>query len=677
VLGNTKCGGECEAGTHNPGSGGKSALDCIECEAGKFTNKNAQTNCKDCAGGEFQPKPGGAGCLVCEEGKNSAKGATECSGLFIKSITPNVGDTRGGEVILIHGTELDLTTVGIGNGDRERPCEVMYDAPYVSNATHLWCTTPGGAGAGVNLMLTKNNDDTAYLLMKNAFSYNAPVVQKVSGCTQNVEVTGEGEVTENPFMTYGCPTTGGLIIEIEGDYFGVRDDDLIILVEDTVCADHKLLEDHTKIQCELPMGAGEYLGVSVSVREQATTSKLLSYMPPAISGVAGCASSSTSSYGGRTLTATEECPRVGGSVLTITGTNFGPSNPIFMIGGVVCEPNQDGIYSYNSTLQQVGECVLPPGSGSLRGVNAIQINGLISKGVGLVSYDKCPAGTHNVLNETLGYFTCEDCTGGFYSTIEEAFSCTICLSGSFTEVNDFGLVTNCTLCASKVPDSTSTFDGAQSISDCVCDAFTYFDHRIGSDGSCESCVGMRGVDCTRAGMSLETLRILPGYWRTGSLSTNVLHCWNPEACLGSANSTDMGEAGIDGSGTGFNSSGYCAAGYEGPYCEICMDGFSSVFGACEECGAKTTGSVIWTIVGIIFMILFVIFTGRIINGFSKKTKKALVISGKLFVSTIQILMAVPQVFEVVLPANLMAFFAFFNIFNLSFIQFFRIGCSFR
>ena len=55
----------------------------------------------------------------------------------------------------------------------------------------------------------------------------------------------------------------------------------------------------------------------------------------------------------------------------------------------------------------------------------------------------------------------------------------------------------------------------------------------------------------------------------------------------------------------------------------------------------------------------------------------MLIAGKLFISTIQILIALPQVFEVILPDNFLRFVAWFKVFNLSFVELFDIGCISR
>ena len=52
------------------------------------------------------------------------------------------------------------------------------------------------------------------------------------------------------------------------------------------------------------------------------------------------------------------------------------------------------------------------------------------------------------------------------------------------------------------------------------------------------------------GLTLETLNVDGGYWRTTSNSVNILECYNPGACSG-------GVTGVD---------SFCASGYTGP-CE--------------------------------------------------------------------------------------------------------------
>jgi hypothetical protein len=65
-----------------------------------------------------------------------------------------------------------------------------------------------------------------------------------------------------------------------------------------------------------------------------------------------------------------------------------------------------------------------------------------------------------------------------------------------------------------------------------------------------------GVDLDQMGNTLETLRVLPGYWRTNNHSSDVRPCPVAEACVG-----------WDVSAT------YCREGHNGPYCSLCEDGY--------------------------------------------------------------------------------------------------------
>ncbi|GMI28688.1 hypothetical protein TrRE_jg7744, partial [Triparma retinervis] len=199
-------------------------------------------------------------------------------------------------------------------------------------------------------------------------------------------------------------------------------------------------------------------------------------------------------------------------------------------GGVGCQRPEGE--TYDGVNQTVVRCILPAGSGELKSVNVIQINGLISERVNLVSYEKCPAGYRNTPNEKLGYFECVMCEQGTYSVIEESFQCTQCFAGSFTDGP-----TACTLCSTKVPNSISTTNGAMGIESCVCPAKSFYNPTIGKDGECTSCDTLRGVDCSMPGQSLESLRIKEGFWRTSASSTTIYRCYKPEACVGGVNKT--------------------------------------------------------------------------------------------------------------------------------------------
>jgi len=221
-------------------------------------------------------------------------------------------------------------------------------------------------------------------------------------------------------------------------------------------------------------------------------------------------------------------------------------------------------------------------------------------------------------------------------------------------------------------------------------------------------VGEAGVDCTKPGMTLPGLSVKPGFWRSGPMSKNIKQCYSAEACKGgngttvvawddssarnSTNSSDPSSNDHKDTKTIFNdqsyyesiqtyewSNHYCKEGYVGPYCQVCDIGFSGAFGGCRPCTLESDKSakLTWTIVLLVFFVVLGFGFARIVSKFSAKTKKGLLIAGKLMLSTTQILIAMPSVFEVILPENFMKFLGMFNFLNFSFIDVFDIGCSFQ
>ena len=67
----------CKAGTH--GTNGKSPWfgSCIECEAGKYTNKSGSSECTECNAGEYSDS-GSSECSKCNAGTYSLGNASEC-----------------------------------------------------------------------------------------------------------------------------------------------------------------------------------------------------------------------------------------------------------------------------------------------------------------------------------------------------------------------------------------------------------------------------------------------------------------------------------------------------------------------------------------------------------------------------------------------------------------------
>ncbi|CAM9335907.1 unnamed protein product, partial [Choristocarpus tenellus] len=75
------------------------------------------------------------------------------------------------------------------------------------------------------------------------------------------------------------------------------------------------------------------------------------------------------------------------------------------------------------------------------------------------------------------------------------------------------------------------------------------------------------------GVTVATLALEKGYWRTSNTSVTILGCYNKDACLG-----------------GVDTEEYCAPGYTGPYCTVCSEGYAPyLVYSCRQCtgGSKT------------------------------------------------------------------------------------------
>ncbi|GMI50669.1 hypothetical protein TeGR_g7247, partial [Tetraparma gracilis] len=174
---------------------------------------------------------------------------------------------------------------------------------------------------------------------------------------------------------------------------------------------------------------------------------------------------------------------------------------------------------------------------------------------------------------------------------------------------------------------------------CVCPINTFL-----KGGECTPIPG-KGVAEGVEGMTLETMLIEAGFWRTDLASFDVRACPVAAACVGGNASTTVNGT-ID----------YCRAGHIGPYCNLCEDGYApDAFQLCQEC--KTgAGDVAYTLVILVVGLVLLVGLNWALNKkvFKKnpKLKRSLKTGLKiLFVST-QILAALPSIVPAIeLPEN--------------------------
>jgi hypothetical protein len=126
---------------------------------------------------------------------------------------------------------------------------------------------------------------------------------------------------------------------------------------------------------------------------------------------------------------------------------------------------------------------------------------------------------------------------------------------------------------------------------CVCEEGDYGDTR---QKECRAVP--EGVNGTFGGMTVPTLELEPGWWRTNASSTEVLPCLSEEHCLGGANVSEV-----------------CAEGMEGALCAVCKEDYATTgTGAslkCIECSGDATVTIVAG--ASIPLLLFLIFLYRL------------------------------------------------------------------
>eukprot|EP00519_Triparma_laevis_P010367 CAMPEP_0182498006 /NCGR_PEP_ID=MMETSP1321-20130603/6353_1 /TAXON_ID=91990 /ORGANISM="Bolidomonas sp., Strain RCC1657" /LENGTH=1411 /DNA_ID=CAMNT_0024702007 /DNA_START=67 /DNA_END=4302 /DNA_ORIENTATION=- len=250
------------------------------------------------------------------------------------------------------------------------------------------------------------------------------------------------------------------------------------------------------------------------------------------------------------------------------------------------------------------------------------VTGTYASTEGLTSCSQCEESKHA---STRGSEVCSICTNGTYTDYEGAVKCQVCPQhttfsnleqrcvclASFIEINstcscnagetlidgrcdpcedgrykDHVGTESCTVCdTSGIKGAFMSVPGVDktSIASCACG--------IGkvSDGTlCMDCVS-EGMNCTSVGLTIETIPMREGFWRSSPASTKFLTCLNPKHCKGGVETTDL-----------------CSDGYTGPLCAVCASGYAAVgFGESLTCNSCDRGTEVVTAIVIISMLLLI------------------------------------------------------------------------
>jgi hypothetical protein len=205
-------------------------------------------------------------------------------------------------------------------------------------------------------------------------------------------------------------------------------------------------------------------------------------------------------------------------------------------------------------------------------------------------------------------------------------------------------------------DPVRTPDSAAS---CICPTgFVLF------EGECIACPD--GTECSRPGISVDTLPVEPGHWRSTNASVEVLQCDEDEACIN--NGTDV-----------------CAVGHRGPLCELCLPDYAASQGVCVSCdssGAKSAGA--FAVVGVIVVIIGIMLLGvysfnkdrvkKLKEGSFQAAKDLLGVPIKLVIQYVQIVSMMEVSLDIKFPKTMKSTATSFSLANVEFMSLAPVGC---
>jgi hypothetical protein len=355
-----------------------------------------------------------------------------------------------------------------------------------SNADALQLSVPAPGTGAVNTVGV-NSNSTAVVDAVNTAGTLSVGARSVTECpTTGVDADGAAVVVTLCGRAFGEAASLGVTI-------GVADCDVIAV---TMPSTSMCPEQAT---CVLPQSSGFHRPITVSSfgasADANANSPTLSYAPPRIVDITGCAAAG--------------CNRAGGDVITIEGTDLSASVRIF-VGLLPCEPLADE--PYDAAAQTRVVCRSPPGFGD-RQVIFLQNGGEFTLEKTL-SYEKCGVGEFSTASDgkldtqtAVAAYSCKACVQGRFENVQRAQSgsCQPCSAGRFSDVNG---KTVCELCiagcftAQAVATACSqctagTFSGAGAAACAEC-----LEGRFAAAGGLSECVACPpGSSSSRRGMS--------------------------------------------------------------------------------------------------------------------------------------------------------------------------------
>ncbi|CEO95040.1 hypothetical protein PBRA_003853, partial [Plasmodiophora brassicae] len=256
---------------------------------------------------------------------------------------PTVGsmDTAGGASIGIQGASFGASP---GNVTFFLPRGVRSTCSITSwGHSSIVCSAPPGRGLNIPVsVFTMDGRSTSF-----AVTYNPPTVSY--------------------FTVTTAPTIGGTPVTITGTGFGTWVSGLTVTIGGRACTVTSAAQ--TQLACTLPArGSSANLAINVTADGQSSSNSIqFAYDPPAITSVSPVASASDPTTGANTI---------GGSKVTITGTNFGGTG---LASAYVNAIGTNCTNVQTLTAQTQLTCIVPAGPGGSFSL-FVQRDGLSSNG---------------------------------------------------------------------------------------------------------------------------------------------------------------------------------------------------------------------------------------------------------------------------------------------------------
>eukprot|EP00808_Paulinella_micropora_P008038 g38889.t1 len=228
-------------------------------------------------------------------------------------------------------------------------------------------------------------------------SSNRPTILSVSGCGQAFSTS-----------LVDCSTQGGELITLQGENFLGS---LTVRINGVI-ANKVPPTTENLVYATIPPGTGVSNPIQVQSNEFLSNTVNLARHRPVVTAIGGCDSTANPLV-------TVDCNRQGGQLLTISGSNFGATGAMVLVGAELC-----------TEVAHVGHaqitCKLASGTNVLQPVIVLQQTGGQPNVPGAkVSYFSCPAGWKQGSANS-----CDMCPNGTFNNALNSLSCLPCPVGS-------------------------------------------------------------------------------------------------------------------------------------------------------------------------------------------------------------------------------------------------------